>query len=521
MADFGKTTVSGNWGYGNAGIGVSRTSISYSPDYNGTVTSISVYIERNSGSDPFNLKAALYKDIGGGIATAILVTSGTLANVPAVAGWRTVTVTPASIYAANNYFFSIEPDVTIDTDYATGADSDYLYTAYSTFPPDPHGTPDGTDTGRNVSFYGSYTPTMSDLVSKIFNVSYAAISKIYTVSPSLISNIYGVPGFGYGNLHVDGTQLKDEYGNAVIIRCAEYGAAYWYHDYNGSSEDAVVQAQFDYMKNWGMNCVRLNIACSDLEAEGLDVPPVLLRLDQVLNWALDAGLYVILNAWGAYGGAPNGYDQMDVSHYFKDNYANGIWWFSEWYSWWQTLATRYKGHGIIYDFYNEPLYWDYADHQTRIRQCIDNIVAIDSSAISMVECSSDASWAGQHLLFEQTYPISRNNVIFSYHYYGYFMYPDNSELAIRSGLTGNYAAWCLANGRCLVNGEYGGNTTGSPYVQWDLDWVLNYLTVSDADGYSGYTAHSFEASPWSPLIADWSGTPTNYGVVVRDYYLNH
>jgi hypothetical protein len=51
--------------------------------------------------------------------------------------------------------------------------------------------------------------------------------------------------------------------------------------------------------------------------------------------------------------------------------------------------------------------------------------------------------------------------------------------------------------------------------QFSTTWLNNFMTVMDADGYSGYTA--FAWVPPEPgcgslqLLTDWNGNPSGYG----------
>jgi hypothetical protein len=155
MATFGKTSVGGSWN--NSNTKVYTTGPSYSPASNGTITSISFYCRRHTGTGVMNLKLACYKDVGGVLANAILVTSG-VGSVTAAAGWKTVNVSNVAIFAANSYYFAEIADTSIDIDYAAQNSQTNQSIAYASWgPSDPHGAADSTDTNYDFAAYATYT----------------------------------------------------------------------------------------------------------------------------------------------------------------------------------------------------------------------------------------------------------------------------------------------------------------------------------------------------------------------------
>jgi len=347
----------------------------------------------------------------------------------------------------------------------------------------------------------------------------------------VICSVYSLPVLGmqsasilsYGTvnyptiprLHVEGTQIKDQLGRRVYLKGVNYDSAQWW-----DSNSAYNENQFIYMQNWGCTAVRVNIEAFSLEAGIMSNPAFLIRLDNVISWAQAHGLYVILDGWHLAAKCPHGETRNYVDHYMTVD-----WTWNDWFNWWTTLATRYKGKGVIYDLMNEPLHWNLADHQAKMRQCIDNIRAIDPDAVCMVEEVGSGGWDTMNFLFEQSYPISRSNVIYSCHFYGYH-FSDNSQSAIRqrlgnSGAYAKYANWMLTNGRCVQIGEFGGGYNNDPnaaWSSWQATFLQNAMTVLNADGYSGYTAWRWVNFGWSceKLLADWNGNPTPYGTVLQE-----
>ena len=359
-----------------------------------------------------------------------------------------------------------------------------------------------------------------------FLIIWSGILPVLSLQSSTGISSYGTIDYSTTGLlrwHVDGKYLKDANGNIVILRGVNLQQDYWW-----DTDVAYNENQFIYMENWGINSVRITIWTSLLEVVGLNYAPLLTRLDNLINWANAHGIYVILSGWHA-GGVVNGIWTNSPPRYMEGQ----RWTWQQWYDWWALLAARYASKNIIYDVYNEPLEWGFADHQTRIRTVIDNYIRPnDPDSIVMVEAiSPDSDWTHQNFLFEQTYPINRSNVIFDFHIYG-SEWAVNSQADIRTRLAGNYkggySTWMITNNRAVISGEFGSDNTGNnPQSDaWCQTFISNFMAVLDTDGFSGYIAWlwflkgaNYNVWHHNQLLADWNGNPSSYGNVVKTHYL--
>ena len=324
-------------------------------------------------------------------------------------------------------------------------------------------------------------------------------------------------------INVIGSHLLDTLGNFVYLKGVDLDSGQWWDNTSIYSEQ-----QFIYMKNWGVNAVRIGIQAYSLEQGVMNNASFLTRLDNMIAWAQKYGMYVILAGWmTTLGKCPHGVARNYVNHYMSVD-----WTWEQWYAWYEKLANRYKGKNFIYDLFNEPLYWPWADHQNRMRTVIDKIHAIDPDAICMVEHCGSAGWETQSLGFERNYPISRPNVIYSIHDYGYH-HTDNSKTSIRSKLegTGQYqydTRWVLDHGMPVHATEFGpgyytadGSYSGGANYPWN-DWMAiflrNFMSVMNEDGYAGYTAWRWVAGGWTceKILVDYNGNPSPYGVVLKE-----
>jgi aryl-phospho-beta-D-glucosidase BglC (GH1 family) len=341
----------------------------------------------------------------------------------------------------------------------------------------------------------------------------------------------GPPSQPSGELHVDGKYLKDSSGNIVILRGVVFASDTWWSGatYNSAS---ISENQFVYMKNWGCNAVRIGIQCYTLESitdsSGNIIDSTFLStLDQIISWSQAHGLYVILCGFWPGGTAANGYLRVDCAQYMPTYWGGSTW--SKWIGLWQFYANRYKGMNIMYEILSEPIDCAYATYQSRTRACIDAIRAIDSNCIVVVHSVDNTTSYQPTFLFEQTYPISRSNIVYTDHYYAYHSL-SNTQQSIRNRLSYVYADWMIANGRCVIYTEFGGYGNGVDYsvhgwsasgvAAFSTPWLQNFMTVLDADGYSGYTCYLWATGDYG-LLADWNGNPSGYGNVISTYYLAH
>jgi len=309
-------------------------------------------------------------------------------------------------------------------------------------------------------------------------------------------------------LRVEGTQIKDQFGRRVYLKGVNFMSDFWWYEGRGTEQ------QFVYMKNWGVNVVRIVIECWEIEQGLMNNPSFLTRLDNMISWAEKYGMYVVLDGWHLSGSTANGVYRHDTAKYMVDKW-------DDWIKQWKTLATRYKGRtNILYDLLNEPLQLGtYENYQTKMRQAIDTIRAIDPDVVIIVEEMSIGSWDKMGFHFEQTNPIDRPNVIFSGHRYG--SQPSGhqdipTKEAIRSSLSVRKWDWMLKNNRAVWIGEFGAyNNDGLSATE--QTWLRNFMTVLNEDGYSGYAAWQWGDRGWYYLLADWNGNPSDYGKIVQEF----
>jgi len=309
-------------------------------------------------------------------------------------------------------------------------------------------------------------------------------------------------------LHVEGTQIKDQFGKRVYLKGVNLETKEWWSEGYGTEQ------QFIYIKNWGFNVVRVVIQAWAIEAGVMNNPNFLGRLDNMISWAEKHGMYVVLDGWHNSGWTSDGIYRFDVSKYMVDKW-------DDWIEQWRFLATRYKGRiNVLYDLMNEPIYVPSNEfYQTKMRQAIDMIRAIDPNVVIIVEEMSTGDWDGMGFSFEQTHPINRPNVIFSGHQYGSgpkgWILPSD-KVSIRQLLSMKKWDWVLQNGRAVWIGECGVYNADGLVIQ-EKTWLRNFMEVCAEDGYSGWCAWRWATSGWYYVLADWSGNPSDYGKILQEF----
>jgi hypothetical protein len=149
-----------------------------------------------------------------------------------------------------------------------------------------------------------------------------------------------------GKLHVRGAELVDDTGRPVLLRGAmmESSFAYIKPWQRGQDPTTILNsATFTAVASWHMNALRINISYWIYQ---LDPATYLSRLDQVVQQANTAGLYVILDFHDdKQSGSPYGDGVMHTASL----------------SFWTILAAHYKSNPmLLFDPINEPRYADWA-----------------------------------------------------------------------------------------------------------------------------------------------------------------
>jgi len=189
-------------------------------------------------------------------------------------------------------------------------------------------------------------------------------------------------------LHTDGTRIVDDAGRTVVLRGTNLGGwllnELWLTGFRPweVEDDAGVrerlrvrfgrpaaeelltlfrdsyltEADFDLLRDMGINCVRLPFYYRILEDDENPYvyrPDGWKRLDFVIDACRERGLYVILDLHGAPGG-------QSSSHTTGEAHRNELWVNEEYRNrtveLWRAVASRYRTESTVagYNFLNEP-----------------------------------------------------------------------------------------------------------------------------------------------------------------------
>jgi len=190
----------------------------------------------------------------------------------------------------------------------------------------------------------------------------------------------------HGKLHVAGTQLTDEHGNAVILRGMSYGwHNLWPRFYNAGS---VAWLHND----WGCTVVRAAMGVELNDSGYLKQPQFSTqKVAAVIDEAIKQGIYVIID-WHSHN------IQTEAA---KEFFAQ--------------MAARYgKYPNIIYEVFNEPDYESWPEVKTYATEVIKAIRAADPDNIILV---GNPHWDQDINLVADDPLTGVSNIMYTVHYY--------------------------------------------------------------------------------------------------------
>ncbi len=198
-------------------------------------------------------------------------------------------------------------------------------------------------------------------------------------------NSHAQPVAKHGFLHVEGTQLKDNAGNAIVLRGMSFGwHNFWPRFYTAG---AVTWLN----KDWGCTVVRAAMGVEP--ANGFIEKPEWSKdkIKTVIDAAIKEGIYVIID-WH--------------SHNIRLKEAREF--FSK-------MATNYgKYPNIIYELFNEPDQESWKEVKAYSEELIKTIRGIDKNNVILVGCPH---W-DQDVNLPASDPIKNvTNVMYTMHFY--------------------------------------------------------------------------------------------------------
>ena len=166
-------------------------------------------------------------------------------------------------------------------------------------------------------------------------------------------------------LKVKGTQLVNSKGKSVRLKGVSTHGLSWFPQY-------VNQKSFTYMKKkWGINAVRLAMYTSEYNGyctgDAANRKALEKKIDQGVEYATKAGLYVIIDWHILSDGNPRTYEKQAIKFFKK-------------------MAAKYKKHtNVIYEICNEPnggTSWDTI--RTYAKKVVKAIRSKDKNAVILI-----------------------------------------------------------------------------------------------------------------------------------------
>ena len=286
----------------------------------------------------------------------------------------------------------------------------------------------------------------------------------------------------HGQLHVEGTQLKDVHNKDVVLRGMSFGwHNFWPRFYNAGAVKWLA-------KDWNCSVVRAAMGVEPKDGY-LDKPDWSKeKIEAVVDAAIKQGIYVIID-WH--------------SHHIKTEEAKAF--FTE-------MATKYgKYPNIIYEIFNEPEYDTWQQVKDYSTEVIGAIRAIDKNNIILV---GSPHW-DQDVDIAAADPITGyTNLMYSLHYYAATHKQDlrdKADAALKKGLPLfiSESAGMEATGDGKINKE-----EGQKWINWSERRKISWITWSVSDKDESCSVLKAEASS----DGDW---PINdlkeSGILAREY----
>ncbi len=336
-----------------------------------------------------------------------------------------------------------------------------------------------------------------------------------TTTPTTTPSVTAAATFtATGILHVEGTQLIDPVGHAVLLRGAQIESPFNYMKAweQGKQPSTTLNSRvFDVMvHDWRMNVLRLptsNWIYAKYPSDYLN------KLDQVVRQANAAGLYVVLDLHDTVqGGSPYGKDATLPK--------------TEDVTYWKIIAAHYKNNPmVLFDVYNEPKYqsWDSWLHGggtvngatvVGMQDLVDAIRSVGAKQIIVVEPGSagkgvpgvDAAEEGGWTTIGN-HTINDPNIMYSLHVYDKIILSPQQQDAKWGPILNHYPLY-YGEWAFLPNANIPAHCNGVPHDQADQA-VKAFLDYMDSR-HANWSAWDF--SP-PHLIQDYTTfTPTSLDV---------
>ncbi|MFD9127258.1 cellulase family glycosylhydrolase [Kitasatospora sp. NPDC059571] len=328
-------------------------------------------------------------------------------------------------------------------------------------------------------------------------------------------------------LHVSGNSLVDANGSPVTLHGVnrsgtEFMCVQGYGFFDGPVDAAAIAA----IKSWHANAVRVPLNEDCWVGTG-NVKPAYSGANYraaIKGWVdalRGAGLTPIVEMhWsrGQYTGNSSGCSDTNATCQKPMPGANAV-------PFWQSVADTFKDtNQVVFDLFNEP----YADRSessltqgwlcwrdggsacpgipyqvSGMQTLVDTVRATGARNVILIGGLAYSNDLGQWLTYKPTDPTG--NLGAAWHVYNF---NTCSTAACFNSTIAPVAAKVP-----VVAGEIGENTCSHGFI----DQVMSWLDAQHL-GYLGWTWNTWDCSSGPSLISNYDGTPTSFGIGLRDHY---
>lgn len=317
-------------------------------------------------------------------------------------------------------------------------------------------------------------------------------------------------------LSIQGTQIVDVHGNAVTL----IGASRPSLEYSCSGDGHFQLADFQAMRSWGMNAVRIPLSSEFWANGGNACPNYHLTVTAAVANAEAAGLYVILTLqWNAplqLSDDPT----IGGGQYPMPDAGQDV-------TFWQDLATIYHSDpAVLFDLLGEPhdISWNtwlnggqittqvlhgnqFASGQGTYQAIgmADLVAKVRAIAPDNIIIVSGMDWGYDLADVNQGYSIQARNILYSTHPFDY----SGKEPGNWPQDFGN-----LSQQVAVIAAEFGAYNCQTGYISTAISYFNQH--------HISWLAWAWNVSQCSDpsLLADWSGRPnTPYGEYIRQQML--
>ena len=322
--------------------------------------------------------------------------------------------------------------------------------------------------------------------------------KLFIVGTNL-GNWLNPEGYMFGLKRTNSAWMIDE------MLCEMVGPDFTAKFWQGFKDNYITRSDIEFIARTGANTIRLPFnykLFTDEDYMGLTAKQDgFARIDSVIDWCRDNGLYLVLDMHDCPGGQTG--DNIDNGHGYP-------WLFESEYNQqlfckvWQDIANRYKNEPVIlgYELMNEPIA-PFFDNKEDLNAKLEPLYKRAVSAIRKVDTNhiillGGAQWNSIFTMFQDwTFDY---NIMYTCHRYG----GDATTEAIRS-----FIDFRDKTGLPMYMGEIGHNTD-----EWQADFVK--VMRENNIGYTFWPYKKLDGScmmaitrpaEWDSIIVKFSETP--------------